>query len=172
MVCWLSRIAQHFVEILVFLPLSLVTRSLPFFFPLFLYLLLFLTLFLFSHLPRPLSILTVPPQSRRSDAVEVMKSIRFPNMSRDTLLNIVETEDIIKENPQCLQMVNHNRNTCVKLNVVCGSMETIIKLKQVWYMHCSHYKSLKTHFLGLTESTVCFFRKLEKVQTVLVTQGG
>ena len=45
-------------------------------------------------------------QKRASDAVEVMKSIRFPNMSREYLLHVVETEDIIKENPQCLQMVS------------------------------------------------------------------
>ena len=44
-------------------------------------------------------------QNRVSDAVEVMKSVRFPNMSREYLLHIVETEDLIKEDPQCLQMV-------------------------------------------------------------------
>ena len=46
-------------------------------------------------------------QNRVSDAVEVMKSVRFPNMSREYLLHIVETEDLIKEDPQCLQMVGH-----------------------------------------------------------------
>lgn len=38
--------------------------------------------------------------------MEVLKSVRFPNMSRDYLLHIVETEDMIKENSECLQMVS------------------------------------------------------------------
>lgn len=47
----------------------------------------------------------VPTQGRMESAVEVLKSVRFPSMSRDYLLRIVETEDIIKENSECLQMV-------------------------------------------------------------------
>jgi hypothetical protein len=44
-------------------------------------------------------------ENRASDVLEVMKSVRFPNMSREYLLHITETEDIVKENPQCLQML-------------------------------------------------------------------
>lgn len=47
----------------------------------------------------------ISPQGRLESAVEILKSVRFPNMSRDYLLRIVETEDIIKENSECLQMV-------------------------------------------------------------------
>ena len=45
-------------------------------------------------------------QGRRDGAVAVMKSVRFPSMSRDYLLHITETEDIIKNNSECLQMVS------------------------------------------------------------------
>ena len=45
-------------------------------------------------------------QARAGDAGKVLKSIRFPNMSRDFLLHIVETEEIVKGNSDCLQMVS------------------------------------------------------------------
>ena len=46
-------------------------------------------------------------QGRTGDAaVEVLKSVRFPNMSRDYLMHIVDTEQIIKQNSECLKMVS------------------------------------------------------------------
>lgn len=52
-------------------------------------------------------------QGRKGGVVEVLKSVRFPNMSRDYLLHIVETEEIIKDNSECLQMVS--KPLCVSL---------------------------------------------------------
>ena len=50
-------------------------------------------------------------QGRTGDAaVEVLKSVRFPNMSRDYLMHIVDTEQIIKQNSECLKMVSSPLN--------------------------------------------------------------
>ena len=42
---------------------------------------------------------------RKEHAVEVFKNVRFPSMSRDYLLHIVDNEEIIKEDPDLLQQV-------------------------------------------------------------------
>lgn len=45
---------------------------------------------------------------RREHAVEVFKNVRFPSMSRDYLMHIVDNEEIIKEDPDLLQQVRNN----------------------------------------------------------------
>ena len=43
---------------------------------------------------------------RKEHAVEVFKNVRFPSMSRDYLMHIVDNETLIKEDPDLLQQVS------------------------------------------------------------------
>ena len=43
---------------------------------------------------------------RKEHAVEVFKNVRFPSMSRDYLMYIVDNEELIKEDPDLLQQVS------------------------------------------------------------------
>ena len=45
------------------------------------------------------------PERRREHAPAVFRHIRFPSMSRDYLMHIVDHETFIKEDPDCLQQV-------------------------------------------------------------------
>ena len=45
------------------------------------------------------------PERRREHAATVFRHIRFPSMSRDYLMYIVDHESFIKEDPDCLQQV-------------------------------------------------------------------
>ena len=44
---------------------------------------------------------------RKEHAVEVFKNVRFPSMSRDYLMYIVDNEELIKEDPDLLQQVSN-----------------------------------------------------------------
>ena len=45
------------------------------------------------------------PEERREHAPEVFKNVRFPSISRDYLMHIVDNEPFIKEDPDCLQQL-------------------------------------------------------------------
>lgn len=45
------------------------------------------------------------PTQRKSKAIEVFQYVRFPSMNREYLLHIVDNEPIIRDDPDCLQML-------------------------------------------------------------------
>lgn len=65
-----------------------------------------------------LSWLKHDPERRREHAATVFRHIRFPSMSRDYLMYIVDHESFIKEDPDCLQQVGYIIST-LELSFVC-----------------------------------------------------
>jgi hypothetical protein len=127
-------------------------------------------------------------EARAGDAGKVLKSIRFPNMSRDFLLHIVETEEIVKGNSDCLQMlidaleslVSGNRTRLRKklpkkdsgtyMNVKPRPASMAVETVEI----CRNNESLGLRIMGGSERPHHVFRQGDKpgIFILMVTANG
>ncbi len=83
-----------------------------------------------------LSWIQIDLEKRRKYALEVFKSVRFPSMSKDYLMHIVDNESVIKEDPDLLQLVSYLE---VVLIIIMEYIFIVNRCSAVTYDHNERY---------------------------------